>query len=642
MLASTQIVASDKKAQIKWKKTSEQEKRSMERERAESDASRRSPVEGATASHGPLAGAGLIAGQSTEMLVPQWDLVADVVVVGSGAAGLPAAIAAVDEGASVIVVEANFDIGGHAILSGGNTPLGGGTSAQRKYGIEDSSDVVFSDLTDWSIVQPNGWPDYRYNDRGVIRAFADHCAATYEFLVANGVKFKDIPPDNSGAHNTGNSAPRENHAVWTEGAGPASPNGRPGTGLIRPLEESARSKGVRFLLNYKMTRIVREARTENSRGRVLGVTAQYNPMILPGTTTPLKSYRSQGNIDSTQPIMSIRAAKAVILATGGSTSNVNFRRMFDPRLTEVLQVAGEPYSYQDGSGELAAMVIGASLWGLANQILENGDNIRTQRALGTRHNYMTWDLACPIFPLIRATGLSVKDWQDLILVNQVGKRFYDETKGDYPHGNVYNDIQPYTPGDYRNNANIKYDPTKYNFFNAAVAMNAASEPPDYSAGPVWAIFDADAVRREGWKVAPPYVDPEGYFFGAQTLPELAAVIKNPYQAKPMDGAALEAAVRRYNAFVDTGADADFGKPEPKYKIQTPPFYAAWATPLVHDSRAGLRINGKGQVMDMNGEVIPGLYCGGESAGGINQHGLGRCTTQGYIAGKNAAAESRQE
>jgi succinate dehydrogenase/fumarate reductase flavoprotein subunit len=109
----------------------------------------------------------------------------------------------------------------------------------------------------------------------------------------------------------------------------------------------------------------------------------------------------------------------------------------------------------------------------------------------------------------------------------------------------------------------------------------------------------------------------------------------------MDGAALQATVARYNSFVDTGVDADFGKPRPQYKIQTPPFYAAWATPLVHDTRAGLRINAKCQVLDLQGQVIPGLYCGGESAGGFNQHGLGRCTAQGYIAGTYAAAEQSQ-
>ena len=91
---------------------------------------------------------------------------------------------------------------------------------------------------------------------------------------------------------------------------------------------------------------------------------------------------------------------------------------------------------------------------------------------------MTWELESPIFPLVRSTGLSVKDWHDLILVNQVGKRFYDETKGDYPHGNVYKEIDPYTPNDYRNNEKIDYHPSKYNFFNAAVAMNEYSQPPD--------------------------------------------------------------------------------------------------------------------------------------------------------------------
>jgi succinate dehydrogenase/fumarate reductase flavoprotein subunit len=564
-----------------------------------------------------------------------WDLEADVVVIGSGAAGLPAAIKAADGGASVIVVEANYDIGGHAIISGGNVPLGGGTSAQKKYGIADSPDTVFSDLTDWTVVQNNGWPDYRYNDREVMRAFADHCAPNFEFLLENGVEFKPIAPDNQGGHNLGNSAPRENHCFWTKGAGYESPNNRAGTGLIRPLENSARAKGVKFLLNHKMTSFVREGQQS---GRVVGITADFTPRIMPGQSTPLKSFRSDGNIDSTKPTVRVRAKKAVIVATGGMTSNVNFRRMFDPRLTEVLTVAGEPYSYQDASGELTAMAIGASLWGLVNQTLENGDNIRTQRVLATKWNYMTWELETPIFPLVKAVGLSVKDWHDLILVNQVGKRFYDETKGDYPHGNVYKEIDPYTPNDYRNNENIHYHPSNYNFFNAAVAMNEYSEPPEYSAGPIWAIFDAEAVKRNKWHVEPPYVDLDGYFFSANTLAELAGKIKNQYQAKPMKGTTLQATVERYNSFVEAGKDADFGKPAPKYKIQTAPFYAAWSTPNVHDTRSGLRINAKCQVLDLNGQVIPGLYCAGESAGGFNQHGLGRCTTQGFIAGKNAVAE----
>jgi FAD binding domain-containing protein len=569
-----------------------------------------------------------------------WDLEADVIVVGSGAAGLPAAIRAVEGGASVIVVETNYDVGGHAILSGGHMALGGGTSAQRKYGIEDSPDVVFLDLTDWSIVQPNGSPDFRYNDRAIMRAFADHCALTYEFLLANGVEFADKAPDNHGASTTGNSAPRENHAIWSKGAGLESPNAANGTSVIRPLEASARAKGVRFLLNYKMTSIIREPSTDENSGRVIGITTAYTPRIMPGSSAPLKSFRSEGNIECTKATVNLRAAKAVIVATGGSTSDVEFRRMFDPRLTAVIQVGGEPYSYQDASGELAAMAVGASLWGLVNQTLENGATMRTQRALATKYNYTTWKLESPIFPLVRATGFNVKDWQDLILVNQVGKRFYDETKGDVPHGNNGGQVTPYTPNDYRNAENVKYNPTKYNLTHAALAMNEYSAPPDYCAGPQWAIFDADAVEREGWKVVPPYVDPEGYFFSGNTLGELAAAIKSEYQVKPMTGEVLQATVARYNSFVDSGVDADFGKPTPKYKIQTPPFYAAWATVIVHDTRAGLRINAKCQVIDMKGQVIPGLYCAGESAGGFNQHGMGRCGTQGFIAGTDAATLPR--
>jgi succinate dehydrogenase/fumarate reductase flavoprotein subunit len=111
-----------------------------------------------------------------------------------------------------------------------------------------------------------------------------------------------------------------------------------------------------------------------------------------------------------------------------------------------------------------------------------------------------------------------------------------------------------------------------------------------------------------------------------------------YQRVPMPPGNLEETVARYNSFVDSGIDEDFGKPTPKHKIIKPPFYAAWATPNVHDARAGLRINARCQVQDLNGNVIKGLYCGGESAGGFSQHGLARAIVQGYIAGKEAAAE----
>jgi succinate dehydrogenase/fumarate reductase flavoprotein subunit len=113
-------------------------------------------------------------------------------------------------------------------------------------------------------------------------------------------------------------------------------------------------------------------------------------------------------------------------------------------------------------------------------------------------------------------------------------------------------------------------------------------------------------------------------------------IVSKYQKQPMPASALLETVARYNSFVDAGKDADFGKPKPKYKIETPPFYAAWSTPCLHDCISGLRINAKAQVIDLWGRVIPGLYCGGETAGGLNQHGLAKSITFGRIAGREAA------
>jgi len=141
----------------------------------------------------------------------KWDREADVVVVGSGASGLPAAITAMENHASVILVEANRDVGGHAIISTGNIPLGGGTRAQKEAGIVDSPDILFKDLTDWSLVEPNGAADFRFNDRDIVRAFADNNVLVYDFLVDRGVVLVDGPPDGSGTQSPGASVPRSHH-----------------------------------------------------------------------------------------------------------------------------------------------------------------------------------------------------------------------------------------------------------------------------------------------------------------------------------------------------------------------------------------------------------------------------------------------
>jgi urocanate reductase len=501
--------------------------------------------------------------------IKTWDRSVDVVIAGGGTSGLSAAIEARDNNASVLIVESNYDCGGHGLVSGGRVNLGGGTSRQRRHGIEDTAEQVFND---W--IQPSN-PESRYSDRDLVRVYANLSAETFEWMIENGVQFQDEVAGRDNRNGRTLQWPIKNELVTTV-------ESRRGSGLVRALEKSARNKGAEILLLHEMKDLI-----VDESGKVIGILVS-----------------NQGET------ISIEGRKGVILATGGHTSDVEFRRMFDPRLTEEYQVAGEPYSKQTADGERAAMAIGAALWGTASQTMEAGNWISKTAHIGCQWGYSSlhWPEDSPIFDKIRASGLTRVNWQNAIMVKQNGKRFHDEMDGGH---DFYNACLSYSG-----------DPNKLN-----------------GGGPVWAIFDADAVLRQRWNPTPPHVDPRGYFFSGDTLFDLANEIKNPYQSLAMSSSDLQETVSRYNTFVDSGIDVDFGKRSPRYKIEKPPFYAAWATPILHDSLCGLRVDSQCQVMTVLGDVIEGLYCCGESMGGFAQHGLGRCALFGRVAGKSAAVRS---
>ena len=549
----------------------------MDRERR--DLSRRDFIKQGTAAGAGVTALTVVASSRTSTASAaqaDWQHSADVVVVDAGASGLPAAIMARDQGASVVVIEENYSIGGHDMVSGGNLGLGGGTSLQKKYGIEDFADQLYLDHTDHT-------NDYgRYADRELIRAWSEENAPTFEFLIENGVRFYDEEPQPSGRMSTPRSAktrPFSNDLNETI-------NGRPGSGLVRHLEASARRKGVRFLLLHKAIRLLRQG---GSRGRVTGVSARF---------------------EDTE--VNIQVRRGVILATGGHTSNVDLRRMFDPRLTEEYQVPGEPWTKQTGDGEIMAMEIGAALWATANQTASSRP-VHKPEHIGCRYGYGTlkWNPKSPMFQQAGASGLSVRDYQDVVFINQVGLRFWDELDGSRA------------------------------FVDACLGTNGSlgrSGQKANGGGPIWAIFDSEAVKRERWNPRPPHVDPNGFFFRADTIEELAQRISNPYQLQPVPPAVLDETIRKYNSYVDLGRDPDFGRSVLLHKIQTPPFYAAWATPILHDSCTGLRIDPRCRVVDIHSEGIPGLYCAGESAGGFALHGLPRVVVFGRIADREAALD----
>ena len=79
-----------------------------------------------------LAGGGTALAQTSAVNSIKWDYEADVVVLGAGATGLVAAIRAKDLGASVLVIDQNFDAGGKMTHSGGWVSLGGGDAIQER------------------------------------------------------------------------------------------------------------------------------------------------------------------------------------------------------------------------------------------------------------------------------------------------------------------------------------------------------------------------------------------------------------------------------------------------------------------------------------------------------------------------------
>ena len=503
---------------------------------------------------------------------------ADVVVIGAGPAGLAAAISALNAGASVTVVEENDDIGGHGMVSGGTLHLGGGHRLQQQQGIVDSAELVFSDWVRHDAIES------RFCDRDLVRVFADSNVAAFDFLVENGVEF--LPHTVELRLDVDSVGPQSVPRLFRcrEWPNPTQvvvrDSGRNGSGLVRPLERSARQKGATFLLRHKMTGL--------DRSRAGG------PMDLVDCASERGTRR-------------LRARGGIVLATGGSSGNVALRRVFDPRLTEEYQHAGAPYSFQTGDGEMAAMAFGAALWCTAAQTAGTCLTLTKTWHIGCRWGYrgLKFRPDSPCFSRARATGLTVTDWQNVILVKRNGKRFWNES--DSGQG----------------------------FFDAALAYCEGGTSLN-GGGPIWAIFDQDAVEREDWDPRPPNVDPD-YFARGSSFEELTANIRNPYQHGPMDGAALKQTVERYNGFVAAGVDGDFGRPQPRYMIRRAPFFAAWATPILHDSLSGLRIDRNAAVLDLEGRHIRGLFCAGETHGGFPQHGMARAIVFGRIAGANAAS-----
>ena len=132
--------------------------------------------ESAAAGIGGVAAAAGLAPATVSAQAATWTHEVDLVVIGAGPGGMSAAIEARKRGASVIILEQNFDIGGRAMMSGGNLYIGGGNRYEAATKRDFSSEKLFGDWTRTDM------PMGRFSDRELARTWADSSLDLFNFF----------------------------------------------------------------------------------------------------------------------------------------------------------------------------------------------------------------------------------------------------------------------------------------------------------------------------------------------------------------------------------------------------------------------------------------------------------------------------
>lgn len=242
-------------------------------------------------------------------LPTKWDHNYDVIVIGSGGAGLSAGIVAKEAGANTVVLEKLPIVGGNTLISGGGLNAAVPEDSKKK-GVEDSPELHAK--------QTLAAGDNRA-DPELVKTLTQNAPESVAWLKKIGVKFNpDIYQIYGG--------------LWPRAHNPV---GQSGGDYIKACQNYAKKIDLPILTNHKVVGIIRE--TPNS-GRVLGVKVQVGKKV---------EYW--------------KANKGVVAAAGGFAANGKMCALFDPRLeklntTNNVGSTGEVLGYiQDVNGLATGM-----------------------------------------------------------------------------------------------------------------------------------------------------------------------------------------------------------------------------------------------------------------------------------------------
>ncbi|WP_405181187.1 FAD-dependent oxidoreductase [Nocardia sp. NBC_01377] len=528
-----------------------------------------------------------------------WDDTVDVVVLGSGAAGLTAALSAAVNGAEVALFEKSATIGGTSAVSGGiawipahgRSPDGELTAEAalsylraQAFGSMDDELVDTFVRTGAAMVDfveehsgvrfeiADGFPDYKPELPGG-RPTGGRSLSPVAFDLTRLGEWSDritaFPADWSNVGFDAETRARLHVTVDNEAGDPCVA----GTALVAGLLAGVLAAGVRPRTDARAVELIAED------GAIVGV----------------RFATATGEL-------AVRARGGVILATGGFEWDRNLVKAY---LRGPMHGAVSPPN-NTGDGLRMAMAHGADLGTMSEAwwvpiVRIPGDTIDGQ-------------------PRSRSVRLE-RTRPRSIMVNRAGTRFVNEA-------------------------------SEYN--SMAGAFHYLDPRGGYVNDPAWIVFDAIHLRRYGFLgIAPGDAVPD-WFCESADLAELAA-------KTGIDPDGLTATVARWNSAVADEVDPDWGRGSSAYDgwwgddsaataagrtlgpLDTGPYYAVPVTVGAMGTKGGPRTDRDGRVLHVDGHVLPGLFAAGNAMAGVTGRAYGGAggtigpgMTWGFRAGYTAA------